>query len=230
MFVRWPRRLSGSIQVIGIQLPGRETRCNETPVDCLQRHVGPICSELKAYDDRPVAFFGHSMGALLAFETARALCSEKRQAPVHLFLAASQAPQIRRAPEQKTNFSDAELISEIERLSGSPPQALANSKMRSLLLPMLRADFLANANYVCPPGDPLPCPITAIGGTRDRSVSVAALEEWRCHSASGFSLRMIDGDHFFPVNRAPALLDLLGTALASVPGNCTASFGSARSW
>jgi medium-chain acyl-[acyl-carrier-protein] hydrolase len=147
--------------------------------------------------DLPFAFFGHSLGAIIAFEVARQLRREQRPLPVHLFISAGRAPQFRDRERVAYDLPEAEFIEELRRLNGTPAEVLENPELMQLMLPMLRADFAVAETYTYVPEPPLSCPISAYGSTDDKSVSRAELEGWRNHTTGAFSLQMFRGDHFY---------------------------------
>jgi medium-chain acyl-[acyl-carrier-protein] hydrolase len=157
------------VEVCTVQLPGRENRFAEpahTKVDTVVEELLPV---IESTVDLPYAFFGHSMGALIAFETARQL-----DGPRHLFVSAHRAPHL---PDRNPlrHLSDDEFAA---RLTATNP-VLADPDLREIFLPILRADIELCENYVHAPATPLSCPITALGGRDDDLVPAAELAGWR---------------------------------------------------
>lgn len=205
----WSRLFPPYVQVAAVQLPARESRVSEQPVSRLLDHIRPLMLALAPLFGGPVAFFGHSMGALLAFEAAHALYATRRLLPIHLFVSGCKAPHLSRADRKRDDFTDAELLEEIERLNGTPRELLEHPELSSIILPVLRSDFLASDNYECEPREPLRCPITAIGGEHDPFVDRAGLEAWRQHTTSAFAVQFFPGDHFFLNSTREALTRFL---------------------
>ena len=114
------------------------------------------------------------------------------------------------------NLPDREFIARLQKLNGTPPAVLANDEIMSLTLPVLRADFAVSETYVYSPREPLACPISAFGGSRDTEVSHADLEAWRVHTRSKFLLRACPGDHFFLHDNRDAILSAIGKDLAGL--------------
>jgi medium-chain acyl-[acyl-carrier-protein] hydrolase len=171
-------------EICAIQLPGRESRFAEPLLTTLDPVVDELTSVIPS--DLPFAFFGHSMGALIAFEVAR------RLAPEHLFVSAHRAPHLA-DPTPLHGLDDDALA---DRLAATNP-VLADPDLREIFLPILRADLALCETYTHLPGDPLPCPITVFGGRADDIVTESELREWRQHTSAGFELRMFPGDHFY---------------------------------
>ena len=194
-FCSWQQDLPTKVEVCGIELPGRVTRQSETPHKCLSTLNEAMAEALLPYLDKPFAFFGHSMGALISFEFARHLRRKHQLAPRHLFVSGRRAPQLPYGERRTFDLRDDDFIEDLLR-DGSPEYALDPQLIR-LLLPMMRADFEVVQTYVYEPGPPLPCPITVFGGLQDHSVDREQLHEWRQQTTSRCSVVMLPGNHFF---------------------------------
>ena len=214
LFHGWADRLPPAVEVCPVQFPGRETRFGETPFTRLGPLVCALVEALLPHLDRPFAFFGHSLGALLGFELARRLRRERRLEPVRLFASACAAPQGWGGGSALHALPDAAFRKELRRLGGTPPAVLDNEELMAILLPALRADFALCETYAYTEDEPLSCPITALGGLRDRIVSPARLGAWRRQTTGEFRLQMLPGDHFFPQTDPESLLAVLGRELA----------------
>jgi medium-chain acyl-[acyl-carrier-protein] hydrolase len=191
-------------EAMPVRLPGREARLNEAPF----RRIGPLVEALGEailpYLDRPFAFFGHSMGAKLAFELAR-LLSRRGFEPAHLFVSGARGPQIPRTEPPTYTLSGPEFVEKLRDLNGTPNEVLEHPELMGLMIPLLRADFELVQTYDYNPGPLLRCPITAYGGLKDRDVLKEQLAAWGRETSSAFALRMFPGDHFF-INSDRALV------------------------
>lgn len=156
----------------------------------------------------PYALFGHSLGALLAFELAHTLRERKGVAPVALFASGTAAPSRREDRSFSGDKSDAELVEQLRRFRGTPEEVIANDELMRLTLPVLRADLCMCGRYSYRRRPPLDCPVHVLGG-RDDDASVDQLLAWRDESAPGFSLSLFDGGHFFIREQQVAVLGLL---------------------
>jgi surfactin synthase thioesterase subunit len=200
-FRSWQRNLSDTIEVCAVQLPGRGARISEPPCIQMDQLVRAAAAALAAYLDKPFALFGHSMGALIAFELTRHLRTKYSVEPVHLFVSGRPAPQTVSEPLDLDQL-DVELAAMLRRRNGTPE----NPELIELLLPMLRADLALCSSYIYTPQPPLSFPITAFGGLDDHGVPRHSLEGWREHTTAPFVLRLFPGDHFFlNTCRAPLL-------------------------
>jgi medium-chain acyl-[acyl-carrier-protein] hydrolase len=230
VFRGWEDSLAGRVEVCPVQLPGRETRFREPAFTRLAPLVEALAGSLRLYLDRPFALFGHSMGALLAFELARRLQRDHGPQPVRLVVSGCGAPQTRTSRTTIHALPAAEFREELRRLDGTPAAILANDELMDLLLPTLRADFSLCESYAYIAGPPLACPVTALGGLGDDAVSRQDLDAWRDQTTGPFRVRMLPGGHFFLNSARPLLLqaltqDLFETRAGPAPTPSTARPG-----
>lgn len=214
IFRDWPRSLPQGVEVCAVQPPGRGSRLRERPYTNLGELVAAAATALRPFMDRPFAFFGHSMGALISYELARLLQAEGRAGPSHLFVSGCRAPQATDKSEVTYNLSDREFVEELRRLKGTPPEVLAHAELLQLVLPLLRADFAVTQTYSYLEGPPLGCPLTAFGGLDDGEASREHLALWRELTTGDFTLHMLPGDHFFLHTSRPVLLETIARQLA----------------
>lgn len=205
IFRTWADSLPTAVEVCSIELPGRGTQMKSAPFSRLEPLVGALAQALFTHLNKPFAFFGHSMGAVISFELARLLRKEYGLEPVHMFVSGRHAPQIPDPHPPIHPLSEPEFIEELRRLNGTPEALLKNAELMQLLVPILRADFEVLETYVYTTEPPLDCPITAFGGLQDREVNCDELQAWREQTNAAFSLQMFRGDHFF-LNSAQSLL------------------------
>jgi len=216
-FRTWSSLLSSTIDVQAIQLPARATRLRDTPVDRMDVIVDQLVPSLAPYLDRPYAFFGHSMGALLAFEVARRLESEDVRPPDHVIVSSRRAPHLRHSESLLHPLPDDEFVREINRrYGGIPPEVAQHPDVLELLLPALRADIAALETYRPETARPLRCPITALGGLDDPRVSREDLDAWRAQTFSRFESRLFPGGHFYLSDPRSGLLSEVSDALSRI--------------
>ena len=209
VYRNWHTFLPESIGVYAAQLPGRGDRLTEPPFLDLPVLIDPLAEAIKPYLDKPFAFFGHSMGALIAFELARKLRSEYGVEPAHLFVSGRRAPHLPDSEPVTYNLEEAEFIEELRRLNGTPREMLENPELMQLMGPALRADFRVCQTYVYTDGPRLRCPITVFGGLKDADVTRENLQPWRDHTGGSFMLRLLPGDHFFLHSSCAILLRMI---------------------
>jgi len=197
IFQGWVRHFPPGVALAPARLPGRETRIDERPIDSMGILISALADAIAPYLDKPFALLGHSMGAAVAFELARALRQKGKPAPACLFASAARAPQLRRGYIPPPAPSDADLLEELRCLDGVPPELLENEEWIRLALPALRADAALYRNYVYAEGPSLDCSIRAYGGLHDERISRSQIEAWAAQTTKDFSLEMFPGGHFF---------------------------------
>jgi surfactin synthase thioesterase subunit len=203
-FRRWQEVVGADVEVLPVQLPGRENRISEDP----RFTVADVATAIADRADRPYAVYGHSMGGRLGFEVVRELRRAGQPLPLRLYVGGARAPHVT-APSLFDGLSmvdDDELLRRLGDGGGLPAELLDHPELVELLLPLLRADFGRVDSYRHTPGEPLPVPIVAFSGRYDRAVSRAQSAAWERHTAAGFTLHELDGGHFFLHDRLPELL------------------------
>lgn len=210
VYSRWRRSLPEWLSVQPVELPGRGARLGEPLQTDMAALAGQLADELLPRLQQPYALFGHSLGALLAFEMAHALRERSAPAPLALFASGTAGPSRRADYKQdySTPKNDEELINELRTLQGTPEEVLANAELMSLTLPILRADFLLCGRYQQRERMALELPIHVLGGKEDES-TMEQLLSWQKETATGFSLDMLPGGHFFIHEHEARVLKLL---------------------
>jgi medium-chain acyl-[acyl-carrier-protein] hydrolase len=197
------------VELLPVQLPGRETRLKEAPYSNARSLLRAMGQALLPYFDRPFCFFGHSMGALLAFELAREIRREYALSPRHIFVSGRRAPAVPLQNKIIHNLPQKDFIEKLRELNGTLPAALEHLELVQLLLPMLKADFAICETYEYKPEEPLNCGISAFGGLDDAHVKREHMEGWREQTTGEFKLRMLPGNHFFLHESQQVLLQIL---------------------
>lgn len=196
IYREWAKFLPADVGVYPIQLPGRENRITEPPLYAMSELIAAVSQAIVPYLERPFVFFGHSLGARMAFELARHLRRRWNIRPCRLIVAGSRAPHLAE-PKPLHQLPDAEFIQELRRFSGTPETILQNRELMDLFMPVLRADFTVDETYVYSAESPLACPISAFGGTEDLEASREEMEAWAGHTCGVFTVELVRGNHFF---------------------------------
>ena len=208
----WNTGLPASVEICPVMLPGRESRLSEPLYTQMSTLVEAMDQELRPWLDIPYAVFGHSMGALLAFEWVRNLQRDGQKLPVWLFLSGRGAPDIPTGAKQLHLLSDNEFVAELTRLyDGLQDEFLENGELMQMFMPILRADVEVVESYRFREGEPLDCPITVFSGKQDTSVSWDRQQAWMRHTRRQFSMQILPGGHFYP---HPPLLQTISATLA----------------
>lgn len=189
--------LPQQIQLCAVHLPGRETRIQLPLLHSLDQLTPLLIEKLLPHFDRPFAFYGHSMGAVIAFALCRELQKQNLPLPKVLFAAARKAPHLPIRGKTLHKLPDNELIEELLRYQATPNAVFENEELRRIFLPIIRADFSLGETFICEPQQPLPLAITVFGGSSDKIVTEEELHAWELHTEGSFSLRMLEDGHFF---------------------------------
>lgn len=213
VFRDWGRILAPEIEVLAAELPGRGQRISEPPLSQMVPLVENLAKAILPYLDREFAFFGHSMGATLAFELSQALRKEFHIEPRCLFVSGRNAPHVpvRRPPTY--NLPEDEFIAELCRLNGTPREVLEHPELLSFVLPTLRADFELIQTYRYTSKPPLTCPIRAFVGSEDPDVLLQDVEPWGTYTSGSFNSTVVPGDHFYLDRRQILLLQQIRVEL-----------------
>lgn len=194
-FWPWSKDLGPLVEVWCVQLPGRERRFAEPPPTSMADAVPSIVDAIADHVEPPFALFGHSMGGLLALETARAL-QRSGQTPARLFVSGARAPELV-ATDGAHTLDDLALERWLVTLGGLPQEVRADRQLLAMILPTVRADLELCDGYEHRPSPPLACPITAFSGADDPLAPATDMWGWAAQTTGGFGLTVIPGDHFF---------------------------------
>ena len=196
-------------EVLAVLLPGRESRFSEAFVGDFETLVENISKELEEYNDKSLIFFGHSMGAVLAFETAACLFASGNDLVSKVFVSGARAPHLRDRDEKLHALSDKELFERLYSYGGMLSEIADNKQLVDLVLPIVRSDLSLIENYQCREGALIPCPILALSGFDDPEVSRPEVEAWEVYTSGPFSCRFYPGDHFFIKVNKEEIISLL---------------------
>jgi len=213
-FRSWNGSLPASVEICSVQLPGREVRHSEPLFTQMEPMVDAMARELRPWLDTPYVVFGHSMGALLAFEWVRKLQRSGHPMPAWLFLSGHRAPDMPGDTRLLHSLSDREFVAELTRLyRGIPDGLLLEAEFMEVFLPILRADIAVVESYRFQEDEPLDCPITVFAGSQDTNVSWDQLLAWKRQTRRRFAAQIFPGGHFYP---HPPLLQAISATLAEL--------------
>lgn len=206
----WREKLPADVDLCAVELAGRAGRFRETPVDDPDAVVTELVNALAALHDRPVVVFGHSLGALLGFALA------SREPRIRMLVASGAAgPHV----PMRTTYADlprAELVDELAKMGGTPPEVLADDELLDLYWPMLRADFRLAERLRMRRGAEVTCPITTIAASDDDGVTLDEARQWKDHTTGAFRFVETDGGHFFVSSRRDEVIAEVVRALDEV--------------
>ncbi|MFB6887954.1 thioesterase II family protein [Kitasatospora sp. NPDC056327] len=207
-FRDWSAALSPYADVLAVQYPGRLDRLDEPAFDSLTALAERAYAALRPWADRPLVLFGHSMGAVVAFEVARRFERDGVTGPVRLCVSGCRAPSEPRESSVHLLPDDA-LLAEVARLGGTDERVLADPELRDLILPSLRGDYTAVETYLAKPEEIVTVPVTAMTGDADPRVTVEQMGDWAAHTTDAFDLHVFPGGHFYLAQERRAVLDVL---------------------
>lgn len=194
----WRDDIPDEVELCAIQLPGRGGRLREPPIASIPLLAEQITSELLPRLDLPYVFFGHSMGAVLALEVAKAIGKAGGSAPQHVFLSARRPPHLPRLEADLHRLPDDAFLKLLDaRYGGVPAEVLQEPELLALFLPTLRADITALETFATSNVEPLACALTVLGGDEDRLVNLDQLRGWREYTTGAFRVKQYRGGHFY---------------------------------
>ncbi|MCP3822752.1 alpha/beta fold hydrolase [Streptomyces sp. A3M-1-3] len=214
-YVQLSRRLAPAVDVLAVQYPGRQDRRLEPAIEDIPRLADLITAEILPHTARPYAFFGHSMGAVLAYETARRVQARSAPGPLRTFLSGRSAPDPRPNPHD-VMADDTAILAAIRRLGGTGAAVLQDPELVAMIMPALRSDYRALASYAWQPGAPVDTPLTVLVGDADPVVPIEETTGWREHFAGEVELNVFPGGHFYLDDNAGDVAEVVATGLGTV--------------
>jgi len=190
-------------------LPGRENRFSEPAFKNAQSLAQALANQLQLYSNKPFVIYGHSMGALIAFELTRVLQSNGMEMPEALMLGAHRAAHLPRTRETLYTLDDKTFIERLQRFGGFPEEVLASEELLQFLLPTLKADFTLCDTYVYTDALALNCPIHVLAGDSDPEAPPAVMDSWREHSSVETHMHIFKAGHFFIRTDLELVIDTL---------------------
>jgi pyochelin biosynthetic protein PchC len=212
-FRPWRHAVPSGVELHAVQYPGRLDRVGDPCVVDMDTMAAGIADAVAPLTGVPVVFFGHSLGAVVAYEVACALAERGGPLPARVFVSGRPAPH-RQRPDALHLASDDDLWADVQRLGGTSTALLDDPELRKLVMPTLRADYTLSETYRPRPVPPLDCPVTAVLGDADPEVDEEEAAGWQRYTRGGFSLRVFPGDHFYLI---PRMSDLLAELVRGVP-------------
>ncbi|WP_233528609.1 thioesterase II family protein [Antrihabitans stalagmiti] len=204
--------LSPAVDVQAVQYPGRQERHMEPLIPDLAT-LADLTAQVVVPDGRATAFFGHSMGATVAFEVARRW-EEQNRILLSLFTSGRRAPSI--PPKERVALdTDDDVLLELAKLDGTDPRLLVDEDVRQMILPVIGNDYRAAETYRCSDGATVRCPIVMLRGASDPRVSEPEAQRWRVHTAGRFTAHTFTGGHFYIDSNIGAVASLIAAELGA---------------
>jgi surfactin synthase thioesterase subunit len=212
--------MAPSIEVLALQYPGRQDRRAEEPLTSIRDFAAHAFEALRPWADLPLVFFGHSMGATIAFEVAR-LFDEADTCLQGLFVSGRRAPTTYR-DERVHLLPDDGIVAEIMKLDGTDSALLDDVEILRMILPAVKNDYRAIETYAYQPSRALRCPIMAMVGDDDPRATLDEVRAWREHTSGPFELEVFTGGHFYLAGHQTEIVNTISdhvlVACGAAPG------------
>jgi len=209
VFRPWRNLFPAEIALCGVEYPGRGTRMSEPTVDRIETLASEFADALTEAPPGPYALFGHSMGALVAFEASHQLATRGAPLPILMVASGHGAASLPRASAAVHDAPDPKFLARLRELNATSAEILAMPDLLELMMPILRSDFRAAETYAPPRRPKLEVPIAAYGGLADADVGRDQLVAWKNETTGGCIVRMFPGDHFFLRSAAVRVVTML---------------------
>ncbi|MCX4852243.1 thioesterase II family protein [Streptomyces canus] len=204
--------LSPAVDVLAVQYPGRQDRRHEPRIESIPELADALFEEVLPWIDRPLALFGHSMGAVLAFELALRL-ERKGTVPLVVFPSGRRAPSQHR--EETVHLRDDDgIVAELRTLSGTDAQVFDDEELLRMALPSIRSDYKAAETYRHDSGSRLTAPIQAHVGTGDPKATLDDVRAWSEHTESEFEMYTHPGGHFYLNKQMPGVTSAIARKIS----------------
>ncbi|MGC5010638.1 thioesterase II family protein [Streptosporangium sp. DT93] len=205
--------LRSSAQVLALQYPGRQDRRHHRCLTTIDAFADEVFAALEPIMKQPVAFFGHSMGAMIAFEVATRMRERLDTEPGVLMVSGRRAPSRHREEPGVHLRDDDGIVAELKGLSGTDTRVLDDPDVLDMILPAVRGDYTAVETYRYRPRPVLGCPIVALTGDEDPKADLDEVEGWRDHTTGAFRMHTFRGGHFYLVEHGKAVADVIARHL-----------------
>jgi medium-chain acyl-[acyl-carrier-protein] hydrolase len=196
-FYPWKDKIASNVELLAINLPGRGSNIDKPLLNNIKDVTNVVLGHIKHYIDKPLVFFGHSLGGLISFELAKAMKEEGLKQPMHLILSGCMAPQKLYKRKKISRLSNKEFIEVLKIYNGISHEVMNEPSLTELFLPIIKTDISIIDDYKYRGNDPLDCSITTIGGKDDPTVLLEDIYPWESHTTRKYAHHTLEGDHFF---------------------------------
>ncbi|MDF3055773.1 MAG: lgrE [Gammaproteobacteria bacterium] len=215
-YLPWKTDMGPDIQVCPVQLPGRGSLYNEDLIIDFGVLIERLSKIFLAENSLPFAFFGHSLGGLVAFELCHFLKRQSLPMPKHLFISGTNPP-IFHPPSPRRPKDDESLIERLKAYEGTDEQIFKNKEFMEMVLPVFRADLMLIESYHYQSRQQLALPLTLLTGKSDEYLQHDRLSVWGLETSSDFEHYLFEGGHFYIQSRKNAVLQLIRQKLLNIP-------------
>lgn len=215
VFFKWVNDIDSNIELVAVQLPGREKRLSEPVLYKMDSILEELVPAIIPLLGKPFFFFGHSMGAILAYELVRWLHKNNQKLPLKIYLSGRRAPHLSEKDHPIHNLPDKQFIAKIREYGGLPGEILDNKAFLDFYLPILKADFSVVETYQYKNLPRVNVPFCAMGGDKDLLADVDEIKAWQELTAGDFNYYIIPGNHFFLIDAQKDLINILNKEITS---------------
>ncbi len=218
IYYKWKKYLDSNIEVVPVELAGRGRRMSESSYDSMLNAVEDVYNIIKPIiKDCDYAFYGHSMGTIIAFELCRKIMSENERQPLHLFVSGRYPPSTRRAEKYLSRLPDNIFLEEVCKLGGTSTEIVANKELCDIFVPILKADYRIIEEYKYINSDKkFNCGITAFNGKGDTEVSYNEVKEWGKHTLLQNPIYEFEGNHFFINDKIAEITEIINSTIYGI--------------
>ncbi len=215
IFRQWQSPLKSKAQICPMEMPGRGRRFTEPYSESIETAALQAAEAIASLNPAPYYLFGHSMGTIMALETARHLQALRAKPPRALIVSGRYPPHAQTVKRSFHTASEEAIVDELRRLGGTPEEILLNDDFRNAILPIVRDDFRLVETYD-PKVDPiLDIPVFACCGEDDEDTPYSVMKRWGEISSKACSVTQFNGGHFYITNSRQELLSHLESILQS---------------
>lgn len=215
IYYKWKRYLDSNIEVVPLELAGRGRRMSESLYDSMLNAVDDIYNNIKPIiRDCEYAFYGHSMGTIIAFELCRKILDENERQPLHLFVSGRYPPSTKRAEKHISKLPDSIFLEEVCKLGGTSTELVVNKELCDIFVPILKADYRIIEEYKYINSDKMfNYGITAFNGKGDTEVSYNEMKEWGQHTLLQSLIYEFEGNHFFINDKIAEIAEIINCTI-----------------
>ncbi|MDN4524090.1 thioesterase II family protein [Fictibacillus fluitans] len=220
MYMPWTNLVEDHIHIRPVELAGRGSRFDEPPSLNFSDALDDVLQQIIPLADKgPYAIFGHSMGAVLAFEVYYQLLNKKYPKPSHLFLSGRPAPR-EKSKKNGLHQMIRDKLNKFFILKGGIPKELAkHPDLAKSFRKVLQSDLGWMASYHFQPKPvKVDCPVTIFCGLGDR-IRREDAAAWNNYVSSPCTITWIEGDHFFLNSYTQELVSSINQAIPKHSSN-----------
>ena len=214
LFYPWVSSLSSKFEIWAFQAPGHEELMDQELISDLGQMKKYIHQKVLPILKPPFILFGHSLGAVLAYELSKEL-QTKNLIPATLIVSGRQPPHLKSKKASISHLKNEDFINEVFQFNGIPRELLNSNEFLEMAIPILRADFQLAENYQIQIEEKIKCPIKVIGTTLDQWIDLHEISQWSNATENSCEISIFEGDHFHLKQNPKVITNYLNEDLRS---------------